>query len=155
LQGFIAGRQQAADRLTQGLKGLAGLRTPIIKQGCTHAYYMYPLILDTDQLGVTRERIHAALEAEGVCGLASGYANVHLLPMYQKKIAYGSNGFPWTSDLCRRNVSYAKGICPIAEEMHDKSYLGYEMCLNKLEDGDVDLIVAAFMKVWQQMGGLS
>jgi perosamine synthetase len=151
LEGFVDGRQRAAELLTEGLKGLTGLRTPLIKPDCTHAYYVYPMILDVDQLGVSREKIHAALEAEGITGLAAGYVNVHLLPMYQQKIAYGSWGFPWSSDICKRDVSYAKGICPVAEELHDKSFLGYEMCLNELENEDVDLIVAAFRKVWQQL----
>ena len=146
LKGFVEGRQRAAERFTEGLKGLAGLRTPLIKPACSHAYYVYPMILDVDQLGVSREKIHAALEAEGVTGLAAGYVNVHLLPMYQKKIAYGSNGFPWSSDICKLDVIYAKGICLVAEELHDKSYLRYEMCLNELDDGDVDLIVVAFRK---------
>jgi len=150
LKGFVEGRQRAAERLTDGLKGLAGLRTPLIKPDCTHAYYVYPIILDVDQLGVSREKIHAALEAEGVTGLAAGYVNVHLLPMYQKKIAYGSNGFPWSSDICKRDVSYTKGICPVAEEFHDKTFLEFEMCLHELEDDDVDMIVVAFRKVWQQ-----
>jgi dTDP-4-amino-4,6-dideoxygalactose transaminase len=148
LKRFVEGRQHAAERLTAGLKGLPGLRTPVIKTDCTHAYYVYPMILDIDQLGVSRERIYAALAAEGVTGLAVGYANIHLLPIYQRKIAYGSKGFPWTSDICKRDVSYAKGICPVAEELHDKTFLGFEMCLNELEDEDVDLIVAAFKKVW-------
>jgi perosamine synthetase len=151
LKVLVEGRQKAAERLTEGLKGLVGVRTPIIKPDCTHAYYVYPMILDIEQLGVKREEIHAALEAEGVTGLAAGYVNLHLLPMYQQKIAYGSKGFPWTSDICKRDVSYAKGICPIAEELHDKSYLGYEMCLNELEDDDADLIVAAFQKVWASL----
>lgn len=155
LNGFVASRQRAAERLTGGLKNLPGLGTPFVRLGCTHSYYVYPIILDVDQLGVSRERIHSALEAEGVPGLASGYANVHLLPMYQKKIAYGSEGFPWNSDICKRDVSYAKGICPVAEELHDKRFLGFAMCLNELEDGDVDLIVAAFSKVWNQLEELS
>ena len=154
LKGFVESRQAAAERLTAGLNGLLGLRTPVIKPGCTHAYYVYPMVLDIDRLGVSREKIIAALEAEGVTGLGGGYVNVHLLPMYQKKIAYGSSGFPWTSDICKRDVSYAKGICPVAETLHDKTYLGYAMCLNELEDGDVDLIVAAFKKVWQQLDQL-
>ena len=152
LKGLVEGRQRAAERLTEGLKVLTGLRTPLVKPDCTHAYYVYPIILDVDQLSVSREKIHAALEAEGVTGLAAGYANIHLLPMYQQKIAYGSNGFPWSSDICKRDVSYAKGICPVAEELHDKSYLGYEICLHELEDDDVNMIVEAFRKVWQQLG---
>ena len=106
-------------------------------------------------IGVSREKIHAALEAEGVTGLAAGYVNVHLLPMYQKKIAYGSNGFPWSSDICKRDVSYAKGICPVAEEFDDKTFLGFEMCLHELEDDDVDMIVVAFRKLWENLDHLA
>ena len=154
LEGFVAGRQRIAERLTEGLKGLIGLRTPIVKPDCTHAYYVYPMILDINQLGVTRDKICSALTAEGVTGLAAGYANVHLLPMYQKKIAYGSKGFPWSSDICKRDVDYAKGICPVAEELHDKSFLGYEMCLNDLDNEDVDLVVKSFEKVWANLDAL-
>jgi hypothetical protein len=92
-----------------------------------------------------------ALQAEGVTGLANGYQNVHLLPIFQKKVAYGSNGFPWTSDICHRNVSYEKGICPVAERLHDETYLGFAMCLHDLSDSDVDLIAQAFYKVWGQL----
>jgi len=148
LKRLVSNRQHSAERLTAGLKDLQGLRTPVVKPACTHAYYIYPMILDIRRLGVSRERIHAALEAEGVTGLASGYANVHLLPIYQKKIAYGSKGFPWSSDICCRDVDYTKGICPVAEKLHDESYLGIEMCINELANEDVDLIVQAFYKVW-------
>jgi dTDP-4-amino-4,6-dideoxygalactose transaminase len=155
LNELVAGRQRAAERLTAGLRGLPGLRTPVVKPDCTHAYYVYPIIIDVDQLGVSRGSIFAALEAEGVSGLAQGFANVHLLPMYQNKIAYGSKGFPWSSDICHRDVSYAKGICPVAEELHDKTFLGFETCVHELGDADVDLIVAAFKKVWHQMEELA
>ncbi len=148
LDDLVAGRQRAAERLTAGLHELEGLRTPIVNPDCTHAYYMYPLILDIDKLGVSRTRIIEALAAEGVDGLAGGYVNVHLLPMYQQKIAFGSKGFPWTSDICRRDVNYTKGICPVAEGLHDSSFLGYEMCVYELTDTDVDLIIQAFKKVW-------
>lgn len=154
LEGLVAGRQGAAARLTRGLNGLPGLRTPVIKPGCTHAYYMYPLVLDTEQLGVSRHRIYQALEAEGVQGLAEGYVTLHLLPMYQKKIAYGSKGFPWTADFCHRDVSYSRGICPVAEHLQDESYLGYQMCLNDLSDSDIDLIILAFRKVWSNLDQL-
>lgn len=154
LDGFVASRQRAAERLTAGLSQLPGLRTPVVKPDCTHVYYVYPIVLDLDLLGVSRARIVEALEAEGVVGLAAGYANVHLLPMYQKKIAYGSRGFPWTSEICHRDVSYAKGICPIAETLHDATFLGYEMCMHALSDKEVDCLVAAFGKVWKQLASL-
>jgi dTDP-4-amino-4,6-dideoxygalactose transaminase len=154
LKGFVASRQRAAERLSQGLNGLPGLRPPIVKPDCTHAYYMYPMVLDVEQLGISRARVMEALEAEGVVGLAAGYACLHLLPMYQQKMAYGSKGFPWSSDICHREVSYRKGICPVAEKLNESDYLGYEMCMHELTDADVDLIVKAFEKVWAQMGRL-
>ena len=154
LRGLVIARQHAAERLTEGLKGLDGLRTPITQPDCTHAYYVYPIILDTNRLGTSRDRIYQALVAEGMEGLAAGYVNLHLLPMYQQKIAYGSKGFPWTSTICHRDINYHRGICPVAEELHEKSYLGYAMCLNDLCDEDVDLLIAAFRKVWTWMEAL-
>jgi dTDP-4-amino-4,6-dideoxygalactose transaminase len=154
LQKLIGRRQQIGNMITDGLNGLTGLRTPITKPDCTHVYYMYPLILDVEELGVPRDRIIEALEADGLTGLAAGYANLHLLPMYQEKIAYGSKGFPWTSNLCHREVDYNKGICPVAEKLHETTYLGFEMCLHELSDSDVNLIVNVFHKVWENMGEL-
>jgi perosamine synthetase len=154
LKGFVTSRQRAAERLTQGLEGLTGLKKPLVRADCTHVYYVYPIQLDLEQLGVSRARIVEALEAEGLMGLAAGYVNIHLLPMYQRKQAYGSNGFPWSSDICRRDVSYARGICPVAETLHDSTFLGFAMCLHQLSDTEVDAMVAAFKKVWANMGKL-
>jgi len=151
LSGLVSSRQHIAERLTRGLMGLSGLRPPIVAAQCTHAYYVYPIVLNIARLGVTRAKIFQALEAEGVVGLAPGYQNLHLLPMYQKKMAYGSRGFPWTSDICHREVNYLRGICPVAEELHESGYLGFAMCLHDLSDQDVDVILMAFTKVWNGM----
>ncbi len=110
--------------------------------------------IDIDILGVSRKRIIEALGAEGVTGLADGYANLHLLPMFQQKIAYGSKGFPWTSDICDREVSYDKGICPVAEDLHDNTFMGFDMCLYELDNFEVDLVIKAFKKVWENIKSL-
>ena len=151
LGSFIQSRQRAAQRLTAGLKELPGLGVPVVRSDSTHVFYVYPIVIDAQELGVSHRRIVEALAAEGVQGLAAGYACVHLLPMYQQKIAYGSSGFPWTSDICRRDVSYDKGICPVAESLHDTSHIAFEMCRHQMTDDEVDLVVAAFRKVWAQM----
>lgn len=151
LKSLIVSRQEAADRLTDGLKGLAGLRTPVVMDDCTHVYYMYKMVIDADCLGVSRNRIYDALVAEGVPSLSTTFANLHLLPMYQQKMAYGSHGFPWTSDVCHRNVDYRKGICPVAESMHDSSYIGFQVCVHQLINEDVDMIIEAFYKIWNKL----
>ena len=152
LEKLVGLRQRLAARLTQGLAELPGLRTPIVKPDCTHAYYVYAMVLDTERLGVSRDRIHQALVAEGVPNLGPRYVNVHRLPMYQRKIAHGGKGFPWT--IARREVDYRVGICPVAEELQDRSYLGYHICMDNLGDAEIDLVVAAFRKVWGQLEAL-
>jgi dTDP-4-amino-4,6-dideoxygalactose transaminase len=154
LQKYLESRQHIAQLLNEKLGSLDGLTTPYKTPDCTHAYYVYPMILDIEKLGISRDRLVKALQAEGLSGLGSGYQNVHLLPLFQNKIAYGSNGFPWTSDICKREVEYTKGICPIAEKLHDETYLGFAMCLHDLTDENVETIVEAFYKVWANMDEL-
>ena len=153
LEGFVRSRQALAERLTQGIRDLPGLRTPVVRPDRTHVYYVYPIVLDVAQLGVDKDRIHAALEAEGLA-LGKRYQNIHLIPMYQRKIAYGSKGFPWVPGICHRDVSYAKGICPVAETLNEVSYLGFGMCVYDLDEADMDFIASAFRKVWANLPAL-
>ncbi len=145
---ITARRQAIAMRLTAGLQVLEGLQLPIIQPECTHVFYVYPMLIDVQLLRVSRQSIYDALVAEGVQGLVQGYVNLHRLPMYQQKIAYGSNGFPWSAEFCQRDVDYKLGICPVAESLHEQTFLGYQMCLHELTNEQVNLIVAAFHKVW-------
>ncbi|MDP1604345.1 MAG: DegT/DnrJ/EryC1/StrS family aminotransferase [Legionella sp.] len=150
LEGFVKSRQNQAERLNEGLKNLDGLKTPLVNEDSTHVYYVYPLIVEEQITGCSRNLIVNALQAEGV-SVSGRYQNLHLMPMYQKKIAYGSQGFPWTSDICHREVSYAKGICPVAEYLNDSAYIGLGMCVYDLTNDDVDCIIKAFHKVWANL----
>ncbi len=151
LPGLVKKRQKVAERLTKGLTGLKGLQLPLIKDQCTHVYYSYPMVIDVKILNISKEKIVQALTAEGVDGVATKYQNIHLLPMYQEKIAYGSKGFPWSSEFCKRDVDYAKGICPVAESLQDESFIAFGICQYELNNSDVDLIIKAFKKVWDNL----
>jgi dTDP-4-amino-4,6-dideoxygalactose transaminase len=151
LDSKVNSRIHAAERLKKGLSGLSGLKLPEIRTESTHVYYMFPMEINSQVTGVKKEKIYEALVAEGVTDISLQYANLHLLPMYQKKIAYGSKGFPWSSDICKRDVDYSKGICPVAENLNDSTYLGYEMCVREFPDDHVDLVVSAFQKVWKNL----
>ena len=150
---LAARRTGAADRLTAGLGYLGGLRVPVVKPGCTHVYYVYPLVYEAGETGVARRTILEALQAEGV-PVGGGYQNLHLLPMYQKRLAYGRRGFPWTADFYKGDVSYARGICPVAETLHDESFLQIGLCSHAFTDREVDLVIDAFRKVWEHLDQL-
>ncbi len=151
LERQLKSRQAIAHKLTEGLMGLRGLKLPTTLKDCTHSYYVYPMQIDVERLGVSRTNLRAALLAEGVSGLMGGYQNVHLLPMYQKKIAYGSKGFPWSASFGNEKIDYSKGICPVAEHLHDSTFLGFSICAFDLSDDDIALIVRAFKKVWANL----
>ena len=154
MKDLVHSRQELAEQLTEGLKDLPGLKTPFINANQTHVYYVYAMQVDVEELGVSRDLLCDALNAEGV-GVSKRYQNIHLIPLYQHKIAYGSKGFPWTSDLCRREITYEKGICPIAETLNDFSYIGFGMCVFDLDTMNILEIVDAFKKVWSQIDSLA
>lgn len=151
----VALRQQAAAALNAGLAALPGLSTPAVLPGNTHAYYIYGLQIDTTRLGITRERLIEALRAEGVPGIVGSYQNLHLLPMFRHRIAYGTQGFPWKgAPQGDSNVTYGPGLCPVAEDLHSRSFLGLAMGQFGNDGRAAELIVAAFRKVWANLGAL-
>jgi perosamine synthetase len=153
LSQMTAQRTTAAERLTAGIQHLKGLYSPVVKSNCTHVYYVYPLIYRANETGVPRHIILRALQAEGI-PIGGGYQNLHLQPIYQKRIAYGKRGFPWTADVYKGRVSYEKGICPIAESLHDELFLQIGFCAHTFADPEVDQVINAFLKVWDNLSDL-
>tara|TARA_B100000795_G_C22797893_1_gene440297 strand:+ start:745 stop:2025 length:1281 start_codon:yes stop_codon:yes gene_type:complete len=151
LKKIIHSRRQIAKILNKELKNLIGLRTPIVKKGCTHSYYAYPMVIDTKMLGVSKKKIYKALIAEGVQGLQINFTNVHRLPMFINKIAYGKRNFPWTYSKNSKKIKYGKGTCPVAEDLLDNTYMGFGMFVHEYTKSDIDLIIKSFKKVWSNL----
>jgi len=141
--------QILANQLIQGLKNLEGLQVPFVKQDVTHAFYTFPLVLDIDRLKISRKKIVAALKAEGV-PCRGGYLNIHKLPMYKMKIAYGAQSFPWILNK-EHKVRYKNQKLNIAEEMHAKKYIAIGMCSYKFNKKDINMIINSFKKVWSNL----
>lgn len=151
----IASRQLAAKQLNTELSQLKGLSIPVVQDSCTHVYYIYGIKVCPDAIGVSRSRLVRALKAEGVPGLAEGYQNLHRLPLFRNRVAYGSRGFPWISDICKRDISYAEGNCPIAEDLHNRTFIALNLCAYDYNEEQVNLITRAFRKVWDNLEQLA
>ena len=149
LPSLVASRQAAAARLTAALSKLPGLTPPTLSSGRTHVYYVYGMKLDLQMLGTQRDWIVDALKAEGVTGLFAGYQNIHLLPIFRNRIAYGVHGFPWKGLLCGESeVVYDHGLCPVAEQLHAHSFFGLNLCAHDFNDSECDAVIRAFQRVW-------
>ncbi len=141
-------RNNIAKKIKQGLKDLRGIRLPKIRKSCTHSFYVFPIALDLKLLNVSRNEIYKALLGEGLECVSEGYTNLHLLPIFQKKIAYGKFGFPWKIGNYESDINYKKGICPVAEKLHDKNFLMLELCMHEFSDQEIKLLINVFKKVW-------
>jgi perosamine synthetase len=152
LPNLVASRQRAAERLREGLSGLSGLRLPAVAHDNTHVYYVFGMVLDLERLSRSRSWIVEALRAEGVSALMAGYQCIHLNPLFRHRIAYGSNGFPWKG-LTRGDsvISYGLGLCPVAEDLHQRTFLGLNLCTHPFTDPEIDQVAAAFRKVWAHL----
>ena len=155
LPSIIEEKIEWAKILDAGLTGLDGLQPPVVKDNCTHVYYAYPLVVDDNITKVHRDKIFTALTSEGVPALGDRYVNLHLYPMYQKKIAYGTQGFPWSAEFYKGNVEYNKGICPVAESMNDRRFMNIGMGLINLNSDQCHKTADAFIKVWNNLDVLS
>ncbi len=142
----VASRQAAAQRLTDSLEKLPGLRVPHIDPANTHVYYVYCLLIDSDELGIPRRRIFEALAAEGVPGIFEGYQNIHRLPLFAEHLAYGSGGFPYSA-------ATTPPDCRTAEDLH-RNVICLGLCTHEFDSHQTDLVSKAFAKVWHNLDKL-
>ncbi|MGH7950194.1 MAG: DegT/DnrJ/EryC1/StrS family aminotransferase, partial [Candidatus Binataceae bacterium] len=105
--GLVSGREQVGRALSLALGAFDGMTPPIVREGCRHVYYLWAGRFDADRVGVSRELFARAIEAEGV-PVSLGYVKpLYLLPLFQKRIALGRDGFPFALT----NRTYAPGLC--------------------------------------------
>lgn len=151
LDKIIDRRIEIANTITEGLSSLEGLKLPKLVTSKENVFYAYPMQLELEKTA-NRHTIVQSLRKEGVQGLAEGYQNIHLLPIYQNKKIYNYSQIPWS--LGDRKISYDKGICPVAEYLHDHSYIGFGFSSYKMSRRDVRKFCDAFKKVWSNMESL-
>ena len=149
LKTIISYRQNLAQKLIKGISDLKGLQIPVIKKNCSHVYYVVPFVLDLKKFKYSRKQIINFLKKEKIIGLNSGYANLHLLPMFRNKIAYGKKGFPWS--MFNKSIKYEKGLCKNAEELHDKNFFYLAICAYDYKISDMRKYIHKFRKVWKKI----
>jgi dTDP-4-amino-4,6-dideoxygalactose transaminase len=154
LERLLVPRIEAAEYLTERLRGIHGLTPPVVHQGVRHGYYVYALKYDAAAFGVPRARFVAALKAEGI-SLSEGYVEpIYLQPVYQQRIAFGRDGFPFTYPGYAGQLHYDLGICPVTERMHSSELMLSDICHAGISRSDLDDFVAAFLKIADHIGEL-
>lgn len=136
-------RVRLAERLSAATEGLEGLTAPRVRPGCEHVYYLWTLRFDEERVGVSRERFSEALAAEGFPHFQGYLRPLYLLPVFQRRVAFGRGGYPF--DLSE--VRYEEGLCPVAERLWRSELLCFETCMYSVTDEEAGLLGAAIRKV--------
>jgi len=152
-------RIENANFLNDRLRELPGIRPPVVKEGCKHVYYVQAFMFDEKVVGVPRDRFVDAVAAELPLPedrqwplIFSGYADpLYLLPMYQQKVACGSQGFPFTA--AAGPVNYGAGLCPVTESI-ERRLIGTEFMRPPCTLDDMADVVSAFTKVYENLSEL-
>ena len=148
---LVADRVAIADALSAATRGLPGLTPPVVREGCRHVYYVWAARYDAAVTGVPRAKIAEALNAEGVPAWEGYLEPLYMLPTFQRRIAIGRDGWPFT--LTDRR--YARGLCPVAERLYEQEILEFAICSHALAAPDLERVIAAFRKVFAHIDALA
>jgi dTDP-4-amino-4,6-dideoxygalactose transaminase len=141
IERHVAPREALAQRLTAAIADLDGLHAPIVRPGCRHVSYLWAVRYDAGAMGVSRERFMQALAAEGMPTMPAARP-LYLLPLFRRRIAIGSGGFPFT--LTSR--TYERGLCPVAERLERELFF-FLTCAYDVDAELTEQFVAALRKV--------
>ena len=136
-----ARRNRSMDRLSEQIDATAGFRTQAIPAGSRRSYYAYRVIIQPAAMGgISRERVQAALAAEGVGTGGAGYVLQHVQPIYE--------------DARREVLAMLRNPCEPRETRLPVTEAVYEhiLSLPVFHDGGLDLpemYARAFEKVSQ------
>jgi len=120
-------RIEMAEFLTRRLKKLSGLVPPFIPEYAKSVYHYYKIGVEPGKVGSKlaptefRDRIVVALQAEGVRAAIWCARPIYMQPVFQAREGWGK-GFPWKSPYVTRDVTYPKGLCPVAERISNETF---------------------------------
>jgi len=157
LKKLVEERIENVKYLEHELSKISCLTMPKIRENCTHVYYTHSILYDNEISEIHRnvfaEAVKAELmpivlrETEGI-KIGCGYVKpIYLQPMFQKKVAYGSSGFPWS--MTGKDYDYSMGICPVVEDLHFNKLITHEYMRPGMKQKDLDDVIEAFNKVWE------
>ena len=147
LKRLVLNRENIAKRLSGSFNSFEGFEVPLVRNDCRHVYYVWAAKVNLKEFGLTRNIIAKALKKEGV-PVEEGYVKpLYLLPAFQRKIAIGKEGWPFSLN----DKDYSVGLCPVAESIYEESLLEFCICAYQLNSKDLNAVINGFCKVFENI----
>ena len=156
---LIETRIKNANYVAGELQKIPGIIPPKIEAWSKHVYYQQAFKFKKEIVGIDRNTFINAVKAEIPSAilredtplLGIGYVKpLYLQPLYQQRGTYCS----FNCEKYKGNVDYSMGICPIVEKLHFEELFSHEYIRPGMSKADMDDVIAAFVKVSQNINEL-
>jgi perosamine synthetase len=101
--------------LTESLAGIPGLRLPTVPDDRTHVYFLYPLLVVPEEMGMGAEYVPAFRDVLREAAIAEGLpvSRWQTKPLPQHRFFRTPARFPIAEDICARRLVIGHSTCPI------------------------------------------
>ena len=141
-------RKENVEYLNSKLRKFEAISPPHIEDGVDYIPHMLAYQYNSEMTGIPRKVILKALKDEGII-CSFGYAKpMYGLAMFQKQIAFGSKGWPFSAHADRDSLGYDRCNYPNTEWLVNKGFLFIYGFNYPSTQQDMDDIVDAFEKVF-------
>jgi len=97
-------RREVFERYNEAFDDLPCWTPPSVEEGSTHAYHLYTLLIDIDELGKSRDRVRSELLDLNI-GTGIHYVSLHLHPYYMGTFGFRPDDFPNARWISERTLS--------------------------------------------------
>ena len=143
---WMSEREESLKRLSRFLNALPGLRAPVIRETTTKmgAWYGYKPWINADELGISREKIASALEAEGI------EVSIPASPPLHELALFNSSKFPIRS---YSKFDNSQSSFPGADK-YSRGLLSLPTYTGNRDEALLQNTMRAFEKVWDHLEDL-
>ena len=104
LDQFVQKRRIIANKYDKAFSNINELQIPVNNNGVNHAYHLYPLQIDFDNLEINKVDFFYKMKDAGI-NLQVHYIPIHLQPYYIKNYGFHSNDFPVSENFYKKEIS--------------------------------------------------
>jgi perosamine synthetase len=127
LEHFVAARRRNAEEYTCRLHGIPGITTPPQAEWAKNVYWMYGLLVDREQYGMSRDELRRALADHGV-ETRTFFIPMHCQPVYWQ--VFKGQRYPVAERLCRDGFYLPSASSLTLDEIEYITSVIREVCPN-------------------------
>ena len=145
----VKSRQKIAEIFDKEFSKYNWVKLPFRTKLVENSYYVYPLrilLKDKNKLNSITKLICEKLKKSGFDAASIGYTTLHKLEVSQKKILYGSKGFPWSLSKSKSKTNFDN------INQLNKSLILIQMCKYELKKKkEINYVINTIRKIFSEI----